>query len=94
MEKKLQAELSERETNIIAALKVSGALDWVYSKMETPEDKALVDQQINELAAKMQPAVDLIYNNIKIPGIAEKFYEQLLPQINNMKEEQKKEDKE
>ena len=42
----------------------------------------------------MQPAVDLIYNSLRLPGVAEKFYDQLAPQLKAMKKNQtKKEDK-
>ncbi len=84
-QKQLTEELEKRNTNIMDALKENGALEWIYSKVETPEEKELIDKQMNDLAEQMQPAVDFIYENLKVPGVAEKFYEQLMPHLKEMK---------
>lgn len=93
LQKEIIEELNKRDTNIVEALRTSGALDWIYSKMEEPEDKELVNAQINEMAKEMQPAVDFIYKSLKVPGIAEEFYKTLMPELKDIKPQKKSSEK-
>ena len=59
MGKQLAEELSKRETDIIEALKSTGAMDWIKSQIENEEDEKLVDAQVQEMAKKCNPPLIL-----------------------------------
>lgn len=92
MQQEFIEKLEGKSTNLVEILRQQGALKWINSQVENEQDQDLVDHQLNEMAERLQPAVDFFIQSLKTPGVAEKFYDSVMPHISNNVEQTKKKD--
>ena len=101
-QEKLIKEVDSKERDLIAVLERTGGLKFLFDQLDTDEDREMANKQVQAMAKQLQPAVDFVYEALKVPGAAEELYEKLLPNLKetkkqharNVKKHKKQEDNE